>query len=71
METMTFDESYGTMPTRTRACIRRHNVSPSDWDMMLSRWGYKWDEPNLPWREIENHIETHSRYGSYSYPLYG
>lgn len=67
---MTFHESYGTMPTSTLRLIRRANVSPADWDGMLARWGYDWDD-DLPWSDVEYHIESHIVNGSYRWPMYG
>lgn len=66
-----FHESYGTMPTTTLNLIKRSNVSPADWDMMLYRWGMEWNNPDLPWDAIEQHIITHTVKGSYRWPMYG
>lgn len=58
------------MPASTLRVIKHCNVSPSDWDSMLMRWGFKWDDETMPFSGIETHIKTHSMNGSYHYPLY-
>lgn len=68
---MTFDESYGTMPQSTLDLFRTANVSVSDWDSMLARWGFTWGDENLPWADIENHVTVHMVNGLYRYPMYG
>lgn len=70
MATLTFHESYGTMPESTLRLIKAANVSPADWDMMLARWGYNWND-DLPWELVEQHIESHRVRGMYQYPMYG
>jgi len=68
---MVFNESYGTMPQSLLNLIRQANVSVSDWDAMLNRWGFTWGDTDLPFDAIANHIETHRVSGSYRYPMYG
>lgn len=68
---MTFHEVFGTMPTSTLSLIKRANVSSADWDCMLARWGYDWNDETMPFDLIERHIETHMVRGNYSYPMYG
>lgn len=68
---MTFDESYGTMPQSTLNLFKRANVSVSDWDDMLMRWGFTWGDPDLPWNLINLHVESHMVNGLYRYPMYG
>lgn len=68
---MEFHEVYGTVTKSLLAAIKRFNVSQSDWDMMLARWGFAWNTLDLPFDAIERHIEVHSQRGFYSYPMYG
>lgn len=68
---MTYNENYGELPDSTLRLIKKANVSPADWDMMLARWGYSWGDTSLPFAAIENHITVHMVNGSYRYPMYG
>jgi hypothetical protein len=68
---MTFDENYGTMPSNLLALIKRANVSPADWDSMLTRWGIDWFDEHKPFNLIYLHIESHMVNGTYRYPMYG
>lgn len=68
---MTYSEYYGPIATSTLRLIKRANVSPSDWDAMLDRWGMDWHDEDKPFRGIENHIESHMVNGLYRYPMYG
>lgn len=70
-ENMVFHEVYGTLPDWLLRTIKFYNVTQSDWDAMLARWGYQWDSPDIPFRAVQDHIETHSQRGYYQYPLYG
>ena len=36
---MIFDEWYGTISHAQRAAYRKHNISPSDHDMLVLRFG--------------------------------
>jgi hypothetical protein len=36
---MTFHESYGDLPKSTLALIKRHNVSPCDYDELVAEYG--------------------------------
>lgn len=65
-----FHESFGPVSPSLMTAITRFNVSPSDWDMMLMRWGYQWGDGGLPFSAIENHIISHSQMGYYQYPMY-
>jgi hypothetical protein len=66
----TFHESYGTVTPSLLRTIKASNVSQSDWDFMLYRWGFTWDSPNLPFNDIERFITVHSQRGHYAYPMY-
>jgi hypothetical protein len=39
---MTFDESYGTLPTNLLRAYRKFNVSPADHDLLVDRLGDDW-----------------------------
>lgn len=71
MEGLEFHESYGHVRSDVLSAMRHYNVTQSDWDDMLNRWGLSWDTPDLPWDGILNHIVTHSAKGYYSWPMYG
>lgn len=68
--TMTFHESYGNLPTHTLKLIKRFNVSPADFDLMLDTlnpWIDGDDEkPGRPdWQAVDNHIVSNSETGMY------
>lgn len=42
-ESMTFHESYGTLPVHILRMVRKFNVSPSDYDMLTDTFGTDWD----------------------------
>lgn len=66
----TFDERFGLLPIRTLRVIKRFNVSQSDFDCMLMRWGYHYGQAGIPWSDVERHIITHAVNGNYRYPMY-
>lgn len=56
---MQFHESYGALPTTTLRLVRKHNVSPADFDHII-------DVLKIPtWNELEQHIIDHSPMGYY------
>lgn len=57
--TMTFDESYGRLPVNTLRLIRKHNVSPADFDYMTDVLGFG------TWGQIDVHIVSNSETGMY------
>lgn len=67
--TMTFHESYGTLPLSTLRFIKKHNVSPADWDGILAVHGTDFFGANeithAEWVEIEAYIVSHSETGVY------
>lgn len=68
--TMTFDESYGYLPTSTLALIRKHNVSPADFDMMLDMFMFQYADTAAAarateWAAIDEHIVSNSETGVY------
>lgn len=69
---MTFHESYGNLPKSTLRLVRKHNVSPADFDMMLDLLGMDaWvpsDGVNVgrpDWSVIDDHIVSNSETGMY------
>lgn len=48
---MVFDESYGNLPKSTLRLVKRHNVSPADFDYMTDILGMEND-----WSVINRHI---------------
>lgn len=71
---MTFNESYGWLPTSTFRLVRKHNVSPADFDYMTDVLGMEaWQEPgdgcnvgHADWSVIEDHIVRNSPDGYYN-----
>ena len=59
---MTFHESYGTLPKDTLRLIKKHNVSPADFDFMLDQWGGSIPEG---WSWVNEHIVENSPKGYY------
>lgn len=58
-KTMTFHESYGTLPRTTLRLIKKFNVSPADLDMIINYLV-------IPtWGEVDAHIISHSETGMY------
>ena len=56
---MTFHEYYGDLPVSTLRLVRKYNVSPADYRMIV-------DELGVPtWREIEANIVSNSETGMY------
>lgn len=66
MATMTFQEAYGELPTKTWRLIKKHNVSPSDYymmeDMLMDR-AMAYDSMN--WEVFNEHILMNSKSGYY------
>lgn len=60
MNTMTFHESYGNLPVSTLRLVRKHNVSPADFDYMTDILGMAND-----WSVIDDHIVSNSETGMY------
>ena len=61
-DTMTFHESYGSLPKSTLRLIRKHNVSPADFDLMLDM--FMGPVPD-GWRWVNDHIVSNSETGMY------
>lgn len=67
MAAMTFHESYGNLPVKTLRLIRKHNVSPADFDMMTDLLGNVAYQGNgvIDWSVIDDHITSNSWNGYY------
>ena len=65
--TMTFHESYGNLPTNTLRLIRKHNVSPADFDELTDILGFAAYQPGgiIDWPVIDKHIIDNSTLGYY------
>lgn len=63
---MTFHESYGELPVSTLRLIKRNNVSPADYEMLL----YKFGNVDTHFPDVEAFIREHSPDGMYRPPLY-
>lgn len=59
MSKMTFDEYYGDLPVSTHRLVKKYNVSPADYSMIVDILGVP------TWKEIEEHILAHSEKGYY------
>lgn len=71
LSAMTFHESYGDLASSTLRLIKRYNVSPADYDMLLSQFGLTWkDTENIPWDILNDFITSHSRSGIYVAPTF-
>ena len=56
---MTFHESYGPLTASLLRAIKKHNVSPSDYDALMSEYGGNFDL-------IERDIKIFSTNGSFN-----
>lgn len=66
---MTFNEYFGTLPKRTLRLVKRFNVSPVDFDMMLDLLNPGTAtgkfEVEAAWAEVDAHILENSSDGYY------
>lgn len=65
---MTFHEYYGNLPAKTLRLIKKFNVSPADYDLMLDLLGnVAWDSEKsvTRWHVIDAHIVSNSETGMY------
>lgn len=63
-----YHESYGHLPESTLRLIRRFNVSPADFDLILDTYMYKvGTEPTTAadWIDVDEHIKANSVAGYY------
>jgi hypothetical protein len=63
-EDMTFHESYGILPTHLMRMVDRMNISPSDWDCLVMKFGTDWDAI----RDFINANRSKSN-GSFTFPF--
>lgn len=59
---MTFHESYGTLPKDTLRLVKRFNVSPADFDMILDQF---MGPVPAGWSWVNDHILLNSTNGYY------
>lgn len=67
---MTFHESYGSLPTGLLTIYRRHNVSPSDHDRILAAFDCDWRDSNIPWSKVLDFVLAHCDNGVFRLPMY-
>lgn len=70
---MTFHESYGTLPTNLLRLYRRHNVSPSDHDLILMACGSSYSmaaQGSVDWQFVLDFVLAHVEDGIFRLPLY-
>jgi hypothetical protein len=63
---MVFHESYGELPKSTLSLIKRSNVSPMDFEMLLDKFGRV--DTHFP--DVEAFIKEHTVNGIYRPPMY-
>ncbi len=64
MNKMTFHESFGNLPENTLRLVKRHNVSPADFDLMTDLLG------NTDWAEVNAHIRANLNENGMYVPRY-
>ena len=70
LSTMTFHESYGSLPKNLLRLMRNRNVSPLDYDLILNAFGWTWDSPGIDFARVYEFIEASSTDGIYRSPRY-
>ena len=69
IQSMTFDESFGTLPTRLRRLYKRVNVSPADHDQILDIFGFQYATmesiPADVWDKVYDFVLSMSTDGSF------
>lgn len=63
---MTFHECYGELPASTLRLVKRANVSPADFDMLL----YKFGRVDTHFPDVEKFIKEYIVNGIYRPPFY-
>lgn len=61
MMSMTFHESYGSLPTTLLRLYRKHNVSPADHDQILMAFGKSWNDTDIPWEAVTEFVKSQIR----------
>lgn len=67
---MTYHESYGSLPKGLLTLYRRHNVSPSDHDQILATFDKTWQDSDIPWSEVLDFVLASCDNGVFRLPLY-
>lgn len=63
---MTFHESYGLLRQSTLRLIRQFNVSPADYDSILSVFNWTWDRStDIDFDVVDSFIRAGSQSGIY------
>ena len=62
MSNMTFDEYYGHLPKDVLRLVKKYNVSPADFDIMLDM--FMGPVPD-GWSWVKDHIVSNSETGIY------
>lgn len=65
IQSMTFQENYGSLPTRLLSLYRRVNVSPADHDSILAAFNCTWDDESIPWDAVYDYVVAGSESGSF------
>jgi hypothetical protein len=60
MMTMTFHESYGSLPSKLLTAYRKYNVSPADHDTILAHFDKTWLDTDIDWPSVLEFVESHS-----------
>lgn len=55
---MTFDENYGELPTIVLGAVKRYNISPADFDLIMTLAS--------DWDDVYSHIVRNSQSGHYN-----
>lgn len=63
MMSMTFHESYGSLPTTLLRKYRRLNVSPADHDTILRCVGHVWSDTDIDWTEVVQFVDQRTHEG--------
>lgn len=67
---MTFHESYGSLPTALLKTYRRYNVSPADHDLILFNVGYMVGDTSIPWSLVLDFVLANVEDGFFRLPIY-
>lgn len=70
LSSMTYHESYGSLPTRLLNLYRNNNASPADHDAVLAAFDCSWEDDDIPWSLVIDFVTEHCRYGQLRLPLY-
>lgn len=70
MMTMTYHESYGSLPTRLLNLYKNNNASPADHDQVLAAFDCAWNDSDIPWPLVVDFVEAHCQYGQLRLPRY-